>query len=90
MSGYASKVAYNGYQALDVIRRFMPEVVFLDIGMPGMNGYEVASAIRKMPEMSGVTLIALTGWGSGTDRSRAHEAGFDHHLTKPASFHTVT
>ncbi|MDB5758578.1 MAG: hybrid sensor histidine kinase/response regulator [Burkholderia sp.] len=89
MSGYASQVAYNGYQALDVIRRFMPEVVFLDIGMPGMNGYEVASAIRKMPEMSGVTLIALTGWGSGTDRSRAHEAGFDHHLTKPASFHTV-
>ena len=89
MSGYASQVAYNGHQALNVIRKFMPEVVFLDIGMPGMNGYEVASAIRKMPEMAGVTLIALTGWGSATDRSRAHEAGFDHHLTKPASFHSV-
>jgi CheY-like chemotaxis protein len=63
--------------------------VFLDIGMPGMNGYEVASEIRKIPEMAGVTLVALTGWGAGSDRQKAQEAGFDHHLTKPASFNTV-
>ena len=89
MSGYASRVVYNGYQALEVVRKFRPEVVFLDIGMPGMNGYEVASEIRKIPEMAGVTLVALTGWGAGSDRQKAQEAGFDHHLTKPASFNTV-
>jgi PAS domain S-box-containing protein len=89
MSGYASQVVYNGTQALEIIPKFRPEVVFLDIGMPGMNGYEVASEIRKMPEMAGVTLVALTGWGAGTDRQKAQEAGFDHHLTKPASFNTV-
>ena len=89
MSGYTSRVVYNGYQALEVIPEFRPEVVFLDIGMPGMNGYEVAGEIRRMTDMAGVTLIALTGWGAGTDRVRAHEAGFDHHLTKPASFNAV-
>ena len=89
MSGYASRVVYNGYQALEAVRKFRPEVVFLDIGMPGMNGYEVAGEIRRMPEMAGITLVALTGWGAGTDRVRAHEAGFDHHLTKPASFNAV-
>lgn len=89
MSGYASRVVYNGYQALEAVRKFRPEVVFLDIGMPGMNGYEVAGEIRRMPELAGITLVALTGWGAGTDRVRAHEAGFDHHLTKPASFNAV-
>nr|WP_314630849.1 PAS domain S-box protein [uncultured Noviherbaspirillum sp.] len=89
MSGYASQVVYNGCQALEAVRTFRPEVVFLDIGMPGMNGYEVASEIRKIPEMAGVTLVALTGWGAGSDRQKAQEAGFDHHLTKPASFNTV-
>ena len=89
MSGYSSRVVYNGYQALEAIRKFKPEVVFLDIGMPGMDGYEVAAEIRKMPELAGITLVALTGWGAGTDRNKAHEAGFDHHLTKPASFDTV-
>ncbi|QJW83402.1 response regulator [Ramlibacter terrae] len=58
-------------------------MVLLDIGLPGMNGYEVARALRAHPELGGVRLIALTGWGAEQDRRRAMAAGFDHHLTKP-------
>jgi CheY-like chemotaxis protein len=57
--------------------------MLLDIGMPGLNGYEVASKVRSLPEGDGVMLIALTGWGQPADRARASDAGFDHHLTKP-------
>jgi CheY-like chemotaxis protein len=63
---------------------FAPHVVLLDIGLPGMNGYDVARALRALPETSASCLIALTGYGQPTDRRRASEAGFDHHLTKPA------
>jgi CheY-like chemotaxis protein len=62
---------------------FRPEVVLLDIGLPGMNGYEVARALRAEPRLGRLTLIALTGWGADDDRRRALAAGFDHHLTKP-------
>ena len=58
--------------------------MLLDIGMPGMDGYEVARRIRQQPEFDDVTLIALTGWGQEEDRRRSREAGFDHHLIKPA------
>ena len=57
--------------------------VFLDIGMPGMDGYEVARRVRRQPEFQDVMLIALTGWGQEEDRRRSQEAGFDHHLVKP-------
>ena len=64
---------------------FRPEVVLLDIGMPGMDGYEVARRLRERPEFEGTLLVALTGWGQEDDRRRSQEAGFDHHLVKPAS-----
>ncbi len=74
---------YSGPAALERARSFAPEVVFLDIGLPGMNGYEVARRLRAEPNGGALTLVALTGWGTDDDRKRAHDAGFDHHLTKP-------
>ena len=62
---------------------YRPTLVLLDIGMPGMDGYEVAARMRQLPEGKDVTLIALTGWGQQEDRRRAERAGFDHHVTKP-------
>jgi DNA-binding response OmpR family regulator len=65
-------------------------VVFLDIGLPDMSGLDVAVALRRIDGMQGATLVALTGWGAQEDRVRTQDAGFDHHLTKPAQFDTVS
>ncbi|RZJ25857.1 MAG: PAS domain S-box protein, partial [Haliea sp.] len=80
------KVAYDGPSALELVRRQLPQVMVLDIGMPGMNGYEVLAALRQMPGGEGVTTAALTGYGTDEDKSRALAAGFDTHLTKPLDF----
>jgi CheY-like chemotaxis protein len=64
-------------------KTYTPDIVFMDIGMPGMDGYEVARRIRKHPGLEDVVLTALTGWGQQEDRRRSAEAGFDHHLVKP-------
>ncbi len=80
--GHEVRVVYDGATALRVGQEFRPRVAVLDIGMPGTDGYEVARDFRKRLG-SGVKLVALTGWGQETDRLRAREAGFDHHLTKP-------
>lgn len=77
--------ACSGEQAIEVARKFHPEVVLLDIGLPQMDGYEVARRLRKMPELAPLVLVALTGYGSEEDRRRAVEAGFDAHLVKPPS-----
>ena len=77
-------VVHDGHGALEKMRSFKPEVVLLDLGMPGMNGLEVARVMREDPELRGITLVALTGWGQREDRRRTHEAGFDYHLVKPA------
>jgi CheY-like chemotaxis protein len=74
----------DGPQALLAVQRYRPTVVLLDIGMPGMNGYEVARRIRASQAAPQPTIVALTGWGQPEDRRRAQEAGFDHHLIKPA------
>jgi CheY-like chemotaxis protein/anti-sigma regulatory factor (Ser/Thr protein kinase) len=84
VSGYATRVAHDGVAALKAAIEFRPQVAFLDIGMPGMNGYETASAIRRTPGLEDIMLVALTGWGTENDRLRSSDAGFDHHLTKPA------
>lgn len=81
--GYEACVAYNGPSALDVARDHRPDFVILDIGMPAMDGFEVARRLRALPGFGGVVLTALTGYGQNNDRSRATDAGFDHHLTKP-------
>lgn len=78
--------ARDGIDALSQVERFGPEVVVLDIGLPGLNGYEVARRIRSMEGGSRVVLVALTGWGQDEDRRRTVEAGFDHHLVKPVDF----
>jgi PAS domain S-box-containing protein len=88
-SGYVTRVAHDGYEALEVAREFLPRVAFLDIGMPGMSGYDTARAIRATPELAGMTLVALTGWGADSDRQRSKEAGFDQHLTKPVQLAIV-
>ncbi|MCY7319415.1 MAG: response regulator, partial [Ramlibacter sp.] len=89
MSGHAIRVANEGYQAIEMAQDFRPQVVFLDIGLPGMNGYEIARRLRQMPVMEGAVLVALTGWGTREDRERSSQAGFDHHLTKPADINAV-
>ena len=81
--GHETRTAHSGPEALDAARPFKPEVVFLDIGLPGMNGYEVAKRLRGEPSLSGAVLVALTGWGSEDDKRQSREAGFDFHLTKP-------
>ncbi len=77
------RVANSGVEALKVFVEHTPEVVLLDIGMPGMDGYEVARSIRSRFPDSHTRIVALTGWGQEEDRRRAQDAGFDHHLTKP-------
>jgi CheY-like chemotaxis protein len=77
-------VAYSGAEGLATCAEFAPELVFLDIGMPGMDGFETARRMRELPAGRKVTLVALTGWGEEETRRRAKEAGFDRHLTKPA------
>ncbi|MEF9929644.1 MAG: ATP-binding protein [Massilia sp.] len=89
MSGYTVKVAHDGYEALAIAQGFGPRVAFLDIGMPGMSGYETARAIRATPGLEDIVLVALTGWGAESDRQRSNEAGFDHHLTKPVQLDVV-
>jgi len=83
--GHTAPVAADGRQALGIIEGFRPHVVFLDIGMPGMSGFEVAQAVRSDPQFDDVRLVALTGWGGEADRARTRDAGFDAHLTKPAT-----
>ena len=83
------QIAYNGSDALEAFATCKPAVVLLDIGMPGMDGYEVARRIRQEPHSGDVTLIALTGWGQEEDRQRSRAAGFDHHLVKPPEFSTL-
>jgi CheY-like chemotaxis protein len=82
--GAEVQVARDGPQALAAVTTYQPAVVLLDIGMPGMNGYEVAQRIRADATITQPTIVALTGWGQPEDRRRAQEAGFDHHLIKPA------
>ena len=77
-------LAHSGRGALEYVHTFKPDVVLLDIGMPGMDGYEVARRIRSNPANRGISLIALTGWGQDEDRQRSSAAGFNHHLVKPA------
>ncbi len=89
LAGHATRVAHDGDQALRAAHEFRPEIVFLDIGMPGKDGYEVAKELRNQPETQRAVLVALTGWGAKDDRARSKSAGFDHHLTKPAGMAAV-
>ena len=76
-------MAHDGPAALEIVKGYRPALVFLDIGMPGMDGYEVARRLRQQPGLENVRLAALTGWGQQEDRRRTTEAGFNYHLVKP-------
>jgi len=81
--GAEVRTAYDGRSGIEIVQSWLPAIVFLDIGMAGTDGYEVARRIRARPELEDVRLIALTGWGQEKDRQNSKAAGFDYHLTKP-------
>ena len=89
LTGYQVRVAHDGNQALEVADQLRPNVVLLDIGLPGMSGYEVARRLRARPWGADLHLIAVTGWGQDSDRAKSQEAGFDEHLTKPIDPETL-
>ncbi|MCC2669478.1 MAG: domain S-box [Armatimonadetes bacterium] len=80
---YQVEVAYSGPDALESARRFRPDIVLCDIGLPEMDGYAVARELRRQPATARIRLIAVTGYGQEEDIRRTREAGFSHHLTKP-------
>lgn len=86
MGGEETQTAYDGPAAVAAAAAFRPDVILLDIGMPGMNGYDACRAIRKQPWGQHIVIIALTGWGQDQDRYNSREAGFNHHLVKPVAF----
>jgi PAS domain S-box-containing protein len=88
-AGASAQTAYDGSSALEAIGASQPNVLLLDLGMPGMDGFTVARRIRQDPRHRHLTLIALTGWGQEQDRLHSLAAGFDHHLTKPADLNAL-
>jgi len=90
LGGHEVFSAANGALALESAERNLPEVALLDIGMPKLDGYEVARRIRAQPWGRRITLVALTGWGQESDRRRSGEAGFDSHLVKPLDLDKLT
>src|SRR5262249_47033063 len=83
LMGHDTYTAYDGLEAVRSAAALRPDVILLDIGLPGVDGYEAARLIRKEPWGNHLTLVALTGWGQPEDRRRSAEAGFNDHLTKP-------
>jgi PAS domain S-box-containing protein len=87
--GMNARAVNSGPDALSTIPDFKPDVILMDIGMPGMSGHDVARHIRGRPEFNDITLVALTGWGQEEDRRQSKASGFDHHLTKPVNLKTL-
>jgi two-component system CheB/CheR fusion protein len=88
-AGHAVRVAQNGPEALEALVTDEPDLVLLDIGLPGMDGYEVAKEIRRRVPSRPPVLVAVTGYGREEDRARARAAGIDYHLVKPVDFHAL-
>ena len=86
ITGHDTRLAYDGPAAVKAAIDYQPDVILLDIGLPGLDGYKVAQKIRQQPGLSNVVLVALTGYGQDSDVQRSQDAGFDHHLVKPAVF----
>ncbi|MBC7860033.1 MAG: response regulator [Burkholderiaceae bacterium] len=86
MEGFEVAAAYNGAAALAAVARELPDVIVMDLGMPGIDGYAAGRLIRARPDAGRILMIALTGWGQSDARQRTEEAGFDHHLVKPVDF----
>ena len=87
--GHETQCLYDPRQTHDVVGAFSPDIVFLDIGMPGLSGHDVARSLRAVPAGRNLVLVAVTGWGQPEERRRTAEAGFDHHLVKPVDMETI-
>lgn len=90
LAGHQTQVAFDGAEAVAVAERFLPDVILMDLGMPVLNGFEAARAVRTQPWSHGLVLVALSGWGQEEDRQKSAEAGFDLHLVKPVEFAAIT
>ncbi len=89
LGGHQTTVVHDGHAALRLVVERRPDFAFLDIGMPGLTGYEVAQMIRQTPGTDQTVLVALTGWGADHHQEQARKAGFNHHLTKPADIAAI-
>jgi CheY-like chemotaxis protein len=89
-SGHDVKVAYSAEKALEMAAEYQPEIMLLDIGLPEMDGYEVAKRLRQNPQLKDLRLIALTGYGQDSDRQRSRETGFDAHVVKPVDWRDLS
>jgi CheY-like chemotaxis protein len=87
--GHLIRTEYDGAAALAAAAAFRPDLILLDIGLPGMSGHEVAREIRQTPWGGTTTIIAVSGWGEEADKQRSREAGFDHHVVKPLDYEAV-
>ena len=85
LMGHEVMTASDGVDAVEKASAFKPDIIFLDVGMPRMNGYDACEAIRKLPGGDRMTIIALTGWGQESHKQRSREAGFDRHFVKPVA-----
>ena len=83
LQGHIVEIAHDGEEAIAAAERFQPHAILLDLGLPGLNGFEVCQRIRQRPWGAAVLMVAQTGWGQAQDRARTRDAGFDAHLTKP-------
>jgi CheY-like chemotaxis protein len=88
-AGFEVRTASNGHDALKVAAEFHPQIALLDVGLPGLDGYEIARRLRADLTLQMMTLIAITAYGREEDRMRAKAAGFDHHLVKPVRFENL-
>ena len=87
--GHVTRTAFDAATALQVAAEFAPDLAFLDIGLPGIDGYELAARLRRLPGLQHIHLVALTGYGQASDRRKSRDAGFDQHLVKPVDFSLV-
>lgn len=87
--GQEVEICIDGPSALTKVLEFQPSLIFLDIAMPGMSGYEVAMKLKSDPHTASIVLVAMTGFGQASDRQRAFECGFDHHMIKPANLDSL-
>lgn len=88
--GHEVKMAHEGAAGIELAQEFLPDVALVDLGLPGVSGYEVARRMKAHPKLKHIRLIAQTGWGQAQDRQRPREAGFDHHLLKPLDLEELT
>lgn len=87
--GYETYAVFNGYDCLDAVIPFKPDIVFLDLGMPGLSGYDVAERLREIPSLKKVCLAAITGWDDELTKERVKSKGFNFHVAKPAELELI-